>query len=96
MIETYKILTAKYDTSVSPTLTRASSCITRGNDLRIQKNRVKYDLHKYCFCNRVVNTWNSLPNCVVSAGTTGVFKNRLDKFWHDQEIIYDFKFLMHN
>ena len=54
----------------------------------------KYDLRKYCFCNRVVNTWNSLPNCVVSAGTTGVYKNRLlrlDKFWHDQEIpvIYD-------
>ena len=40
--------------------------------------------------NSTVMTWNSLPNCVVSAGTTGVFKNRLDKFWHDQEIIYDF------
>ena len=31
-----------------------------------------------------------LPNHVVSANTTNVFKNRLDKFWHDQEIIYDF------
>jgi len=52
------------------------------------KNRFKYDLRKYCFCNRVVNTWNnSLPNYVVSANTTNVFKNRLDKFWHDQEII---------
>ena len=90
MIETYKILTGKYDTLVSPTLTRASSCITRGNDLRLQKNRFKYDLRKYCFCNRVVNIWNSLPNHVVSANTTNVFKNRLDKFWHDQEIIYDF------
>jgi len=37
--------------------------------------------------------WNSLPNYVVSANTrpTNVFKNRLDKFWQDQEIIYDFK-----
>ena len=86
MIETYKILTGKYD-MVSPTLTRASSCITRGNDLRLQKNRFKYDLRKYCFCNRVVNIWNSLPNYVVSANTTNVFKNRLDKFWHDQEIM---------
>ena len=90
MIETYKILTGKYDTLVSPTLTRASSCITRGIDLRLQKNRFKYDLRRYCFCNRVVNIWNSLPNHVVSANTTNVFKNRLDKFWHDQEIIYDF------
>ena len=128
-IETYKILTGKYDTLVSPTLIRAGlsvcvlmssirislvvvfayhrrsmsydivytdkdtlslgSCITRGNDLRLQKNRFKYDLRKYCFCNRVVNIWNSLPNHVVSANTTNIFKNRLDKFWHDQEIIYD-------
>jgi len=49
------------------------------------------DLRKYCFCNRVVNTWNSLPNYVVTANTTNVFKKRLDKFWHDQEISYDFK-----
>ena len=41
-------------------------------------------LCKYCFCNRVVNIWNSLPNHVVSPNT------RLGKFWHDQEIIYDF------
>jgi len=31
----------------------------------------------------------------VSANTTGTnvssFENRLDKFWQDQEIIYDFK-----
>ena len=27
---------------------------------------------------------------VASANTTNVFKNRLDKFCHDQEIIYDF------
>ena len=48
-------------------------------------------LRKYCLCNRVVNTWNSLPNYVVSANTTKMYlKNRLDKFWHDQEIIYDF------
>jgi len=27
----------------------------------------------------------------VSANTTNVCKSRLDKFWHDQEIVYDFK-----
>jgi len=46
---------------------------------------------KYCFSIRVVNMWNSFPNYVVSADATNVFKNRLDKFWHDQEIICDFK-----
>ena len=55
------------------------------------KNRFKYDLRKYCFTNRVVNIWNSLPNYVVSANTTNVFKNRKHKFWQDQEIICDYK-----
>ena len=38
-----------------------------------------------------MNTWNSLPNWVISANTTNTFKNRLDKFWQNQEIIYDFQ-----
>ena len=37
--------------------------------------------------NRVANTWNSLPNWVVSANTTNTFKTRLDKFWHNQDVI---------
>jgi len=32
------------------------------------------------FINRVVNMWNSLPNSVVHAESTDVFKKRLDKF----------------
>jgi len=33
-----------------------------------------------------VNTWNSLPNWVVSANTTNMFKTTLDKFWHSQDL----------
>jgi len=40
---------------------------------------------------RVVNIWNSLPNWVVSANTANTFKARLDKFWHNQDIIYNFR-----
>jgi len=35
--------------------------------------------------------WNNLPNWVVFANTTDTFKARLDKFWHTQDIIYDFR-----
>jgi len=52
--------------------------------MRLEKSRVKYDLRKFSFSNRVVNIWNSLPNWVVSANTTNTFKARLDKFWHNQ------------
>jgi len=39
--------------------------------------------------NRVVNTWNSLPNWVVSANTTSTFETILYKFWHNQDIVYN-------
>ena len=45
-----------------------------------------YDLWKYSF------TRNSLPENVVSANTVNTSKNsRLDKFWSDQELVYDYK-----
>jgi len=74
------------------TMAKVSNYVTRGNDSRLMKSRAKYDLRKYSFTSRIVNIWNiSLPNWVVSANTTNTFKNRLDRFWQNQEIIYDFK-----
>ena len=33
----------------------------------------------------------SLPENVISANTVTTFKNTLDKFWSDQELVYDYK-----
>ena len=46
---------------------------------------------KYSFTNRVVNIWNSLPNKVVLADSVSCFKSRLDKFWQNQDIVYNFR-----
>jgi len=35
--------------------------------------------------------WNSLSSYVVSAESVNCFKNRLNNFWKDQEIIYNFR-----
>ena len=67
MIETYKILTGKYDIETAPSLVGVCSSVTIGHSLRLPKNRTKYDLCKFCFANRIVNIWNSLPSYVVSA-----------------------------
>jgi len=91
MIETFKILSQKYDTNVVPHLKTTGIQATRGNDLRIFKTRFKYDLRKFYFTNRVVDNWNSLPNWIVMANSTNTFKHRLDIYWQDQEIIYDFR-----
>ena len=58
--------------------------------------RYHYVLRKYSFTVRIVNLWNSLPENVISANTVNniyinIFKNRLDKFWSDQELVYDYK-----
>ena len=51
------------------------------------------DVRKYSFCVRVVNIWNSLslPNQVITATSVNSFKNRLDLFGADQEVLYNYK-----
>ena len=91
MIESYKILSGKYDTNVAPHLKTTDIQATRGNDPLICKTCFKYDLRKFYFTSRVVDAWNSLPNWIVMANSTNTFKHRLDIYWQDQEIIYDFR-----
>jgi len=91
MIEVYKIVSGKYDSVIAPTLIMSDTHKTRGNDLRLQKSHLKYDMRKFYFTNRVVDQWNSLPNWVVTANKTNIFKKRLDKYWQHQDIIYDFR-----
>jgi len=45
--------------------------------------------------NWVVNIWNSLPNNVALCGTVNIFKSYLDKFWQNQDIVYDYKAEFH-
>ena len=39
----------------------------------------------------VVNIWNSLPNDVITTASVNSSKNRLDTFWTDQEVLYNYK-----
>ena len=85
MIETYKILNGIYDESVTPNILISLESHTRGNSLNIVNRLCHYDLRKYSFCNRVTNIWNSLPEDIVTAPSVDSFKNRLDRYWHNQE-----------
>jgi len=40
---------------------------------------------------RVVNIWNSLPFEVITVTSVNRFKNRLDLFWADQKVLYNYK-----
>jgi len=60
--------------------------MTRVNMYKLQKFACHYNLRKYSFCSKVVNIWNSLPNKVVEVDAINIFKNRLDKYWSNQEV----------
>jgi len=40
---------------------------------------------------RSQSSWNSLPDSVISANNVNTFKSRLDKFWANQKLIFDYK-----
>ena len=59
--------------------------------MNIVQHNLSLRLKEVFFCTRVTSAWNSLPESVISASTTDSFKNKLDKFWSNQALIYDYK-----
>jgi len=55
------------------------------------RNSTRYDLRKFSFSTRVRTLWNSLPDTVVKAESVNSFKTRLDRFWDDQELKFNWK-----
>ncbi|KAK3099864.1 hypothetical protein FSP39_010887 [Pinctada imbricata] len=93
MIEVFKILTGKYDKDASHCLKlwkdMAVRSSERGHNMKLYLQRAKSQIRRNTFAIRTVQTWNGLPDSVVSATTLNTFKNRLDKYWSNQNIMYD-------
>jgi len=89
MIEVFKLVHNYYDSVAAVNLNFNTYSMTRGNTYKLQKFTCHYNLRKYSFCSRVVNMWNNLPNEVVEVDAINIFKNRLDKYWTDEEVFYD-------
>ena len=51
----------------------------RGHNFKFLKKRCRLDVRKYFFSQRIINSWNKLPQNVVEADSLNAFKNRLDK-----------------
>ena len=95
MIEVYKIVHSIYDNEIPSMLQlyadHSQRSDTRGHTFKLYQRRCITNLRKYNFSMRVVNTWNDLPEYVISAPSVNTFKNRLDECWKNQEIKYNYK-----
>jgi len=60
-----------------------------GNIYKLLNHSFHSNLRKFYFTARVVNIWNSLPDYVVAVDCANTFKTRLDKYWKDQDVMYD-------
>jgi hypothetical protein len=90
------LLNCKYDQDACTILKlwkdMAPRSSIRGNSLKLYPQRARTQLRKYSFAMRVVKYWNSLPEKIITSKTLNTFKNRLDKYWEDQDLVYeDFK-----
>ena len=76
LCEVYKIIHGKSKCKISDFFQMAQSS-TRGHSLKIQRQFCRTDKFKFFFSNRVISTWNELPEHIVTASDIDIFKNLL-------------------
>src|SRR5258706_15750989 len=79
LLEVFKILNG-YEGLDESTFFKRHESVTRGHMMKLYKERVKKDVLKFSFGNRVVDEWNKLPEEVVNAVSINSFKTKIDKF----------------
>ena len=94
MIEMFKLTHGLYDTDAIKGFLefragQAPSRVFRSHDYNVNKAAWKKDIRKYAFKQHVADQWNNLPNTIVDPSSIDTFKNRLDKLWERQDVMYD-------
>ena len=92
MINAYKILNCE-NKSLCPSLKLSVDYTGRAgrNSLSLFQSRNELDVRKFYFSERVVAAWNTLPENVVTAPNINCFKSRLDRFWRNEPLKFDYK-----
>ena len=84
-IEMHKYTNGKYNVDTS-WLQLKKHHLTRGHPLQLAKQHCNLEVRSNVFSQRVVQSWNSLPEEVVCAPSLNyAFKARVDKFWADHK-----------
>ena len=96
VIEMYKMLSGLYDEEVLPNLKMRRDHVAggrenRGHSKQLFITRSKKAVRANFFTQRVAPVWNSLTEDIVTAPSVNAFKNRLDKFWANHPMKFDFE-----
>ncbi|NEQ69831.1 MAG: hypothetical protein F6K21_30935 [Symploca sp. SIO2D2] len=83
MIELFKIIHGFDNLDKLQYISFALDSGTRGHNLKLEGKNFRADETKFFFFNRTVRIWNSLPSEAVNAISINSFKNKLDKWMHD-------------
>ena len=85
LIEVYKIING-FDKVHPRLLIVDNNSFTRNNGLKLLGKRFRTDKAKNFFSNKIVKVWNLLPNSIVTSESINQFKNRVDKYFTNDNL----------
>ena len=83
LILVYKILNGLIDVD-NDFFSFATYSRTRGHRMKLTIDHNRLDIRKYCFSQRVVHVWNSLPESCISAPSLSIFKCMVDIYLQNE------------
>ena len=81
MIQVFKILNNIDQIDKNSMFKMSTYEATRGHSQKIFKKRYRLKTRGHFFSNRIIDSWNQLPDYVVNAPSLNSFKSRLNKCW---------------
>jgi hypothetical protein len=88
MLEVYKYLHGYYSVQ-RPAFHKVTTTELRGNSLKLQTNQYRLNIRGNDFSERIISTWNSLPDVVVTVPSINAFKSRIDNHWRNLPSLYE-------
>ena len=63
----------------------------RGHSLKLYQERSRINIRKESFPLRITKVCNQLSENVISAPSVNTFKNRLDRHWRGEDVLYNYR-----